>query len=76
MNFILYIYFIGGIAAALTTPIDVTKTQIMLANSSINQNFSSVFINIYKTRGINGQVLSYIILKYNITLYMQLYYPY
>jgi len=44
----------GGIAAALTTPIDVTKTQIMLANSAINQNFSSVFINIYKTKGING----------------------
>lgn len=47
-------WFVGGIAAALTTPIDVTKTQIMLANSAIDQNFSTVFINIYKTRGING----------------------
>ncbi|VVC31840.1 Mitochondrial carrier domain,Mitochondrial substrate/solute carrier [Cinara cedri] len=45
----------GGIAAALTTPIDVTKTQIMLANSAVDQNFSTVFINIYKTKGIiNG----------------------
>lgn len=45
---------IGGIAAALTTPIDVTKTQIMLANSAVDQNFKIVFINIYKSKGING----------------------
>lgn len=47
-------YFIGGIAAALTTPIDVTKTQIMLANTAVDQNFSTVFLNIYKNKGING----------------------
>jgi len=44
----------GGIAAALTTPIDVTKTQIMLANSPVDQNLKTVFINIYKTKGIKG----------------------
>lgn len=48
------ILFIGGIAAALTTPIDVTKTQIMLANSAVDQNFSTVFKNIYKNKGLNG----------------------
>lgn len=47
-------FYIGGVAAALTTPIDVTKTQIMLANSAVDQNLSAVFINIYKTKGING----------------------
>ncbi|XP_025191367.1 S-adenosylmethionine mitochondrial carrier protein-like [Melanaphis sacchari] len=44
----------GGVAAALTTPIDVTKTQIMLANSAVDQNFSTVFKNIYLNKGING----------------------
>lgn len=47
-------YFTGGIAAALTTPIDVTKTQIMLANNAVDQNFTTVFVNIYKNKGING----------------------
>lgn len=46
--------FVGGIAAALTTPIDVTKTQIMLANSAVDQKFSIVFKNIYKKKGLNG----------------------
>lgn len=50
----MYIYNIGGIAAALTTPIDVTKTQIMLANSASDKNFSTVLIGIYKTKGISG----------------------
>ncbi|XP_050548846.1 S-adenosylmethionine mitochondrial carrier protein-like [Daktulosphaira vitifoliae] len=44
----------GGISAAMTTPIDVTKTQIMLANSTIDQKFTTVIKNIYKTRGLNG----------------------
>jgi len=48
------LFVIGGIAAALTTPIDVTKTQIMLANSPVDQNLKTVFINIYKTKGIKG----------------------
>lgn len=48
---------VGGIAAAITTPIDVIKTQIMLANSAVDQNISTVFIHIYKTKGINGYVL-------------------
>lgn len=52
--FLYAFYITGGIAAALTTPIDVTKTQIMLANSAVDQNLSTVFVNIYKTKGING----------------------
>ncbi|XP_050431324.1 S-adenosylmethionine mitochondrial carrier protein [Adelges cooleyi] len=44
----------GGVAAALTTPIDVTKTQIMLANNADEQNLKNVFIKIYKTKGLNG----------------------
>ncbi|XP_025425411.1 S-adenosylmethionine mitochondrial carrier protein-like isoform X2 [Sipha flava] len=44
----------GGIAAVITTPIDVTKTQIMLANSAVDQNLSTVFIKIYKKKGISG----------------------
>ena len=29
-----FVYFLGGISAALTTPLDVAKTRIMLAKVS------------------------------------------
>lgn len=42
----------GGIAAAVTTPLDVAKTQIMLASD--NLPLSVVMRNIYSNTGFNG----------------------
>lgn len=46
----------GGIAAALTTPLDVAKTRIMLAerNQSARLTISSVLRNVYRNGGLTG----------------------
>ncbi|XP_026474554.1 S-adenosylmethionine mitochondrial carrier protein homolog [Ctenocephalides felis] len=47
----------GGIAAAATTPLDVVKTRIMLAelsSSKVNLKILSVLKNIYRENGISG----------------------
>lgn len=52
-----YLYFLGGIAAAATTPLDVVKTRIMLAelsSSKVNLKILSVLKNIYRENGISG----------------------
>lgn len=43
----------GGIAAILTTPVDVIKTRIMTNNISIN-HLLPMIKNIYQTDGISG----------------------
>lgn len=42
----------GGVAAAVTTPLDVAKTQIMLASN--NLTLRVVMRNIYSRTGVNG----------------------
>lgn len=46
----------GGIAAAITTPLDVAKTRIMLAErtQSTSLTITSVLRSIYKDRGVTG----------------------
>lgn len=52
---------LGGIAAAVTTPLDVAKTRIMLAEKNIYSQVdftrfqtAAVLLSIYKERGIQG----------------------
>lgn len=51
----------GSIAAALTTPLDVAKTRIMLYDrktyDSSKLNVSSILKSVYKEKGIPGYVL-------------------
>uniref|UniRef100_A0A336LQR1 Pre-rRNA-processing protein TSR2 homolog n=1 Tax=Culicoides sonorensis TaxID=179676 RepID=A0A336LQR1_CULSO len=47
----------GGIAAGLTTPLDVAKTRIMLAEQNaltIQKNIAQILIGIYREKGIRG----------------------
>lgn len=46
----------GGIAAAVTTPLDVAKTRIMLAerNQSVRLTITSVLRSVYRDRGVTG----------------------
>uniref|UniRef100_UPI00358E1590 mitochondrial S-adenosylmethionine carrier protein isoform X2 n=1 Tax=Myxine glutinosa TaxID=7769 RepID=UPI00358E1590 len=47
----------GGFAAALTTPLDVAKTRIMLAEAQSDTavgNVLPVIVNVYKTQGVPG----------------------
>lgn len=45
----------GGIAAAVTTPLDVIKTRIMLAESGSNRtSISKIVKSIYREKGIGG----------------------
>lgn len=44
----------GGIAAGLTTPLDVLKTRIMLAESAQKVSIFRIFKNIYRDNGIKG----------------------
>jgi len=49
--------FSGGIAAAVTTPLDVAKTRIILANKTCpdaSGNFASVLRNVYIAQGVKG----------------------
>lgn len=44
----------GGIAAGLTTPLDVLKTRIMLADASNRTTVSKIIKSIYRENGIRG----------------------
>lgn len=46
----------GGIAAAVTTPLDVAKTRIMLAerNQGARMTITSVLRKVYADRGVTG----------------------
>jgi solute carrier family 25 (mitochondrial S-adenosylmethionine transporter), member 26 len=44
----------GGIAAGLTTPLDVLKTRIMLAESSRPTSAPRILMSIYRENGIRG----------------------
>lgn len=46
----------GGLAAAITTPLDVAKTRIMLAdtNDRYNQNMTPVLKRIWREEGLKG----------------------
>lgn len=47
----------GAIAAGLTTPLDVAKTRIMLADqnaTTIRKNVAQILIGIYREKGIRG----------------------
>lgn len=46
----------GGVAAGLTTPLDVIKTRIMLAEQKLARNISitSVLKSVYREQGIRG----------------------
>ncbi|XP_053680289.1 S-adenosylmethionine mitochondrial carrier protein homolog [Anopheles nili] len=44
----------GGIAAGLTTPLDVAKTRIMLADSNRVGGMGRILRSIYRERGIRG----------------------
>lgn len=44
----------GGIAAGLTTPLDVLKTRIMLAETAQKVSVYRIFRNIYRDNGIRG----------------------
>lgn len=48
----------GGSAAALTTPLDVVKTRIMLAEKTAAENLTvkTVLRQIYRKEGISGSV--------------------
>ncbi|XP_065163081.1 mitochondrial S-adenosylmethionine carrier protein [Atheta coriaria] len=46
----------GGIAAAVTTPLDVVKTRIMLAerNQGTALKYADVWMSVYQSKGFNG----------------------
>jgi len=46
----------GGIAASITTPLDVAKTRIMLADQTEGRRLTvySVLSNIYRDKGVTG----------------------
>lgn len=46
----------GGIAAGITTPLDVTKTRIMLAEQKLAKSISisSVLRSVYREQGVRG----------------------
>lgn len=48
----------GGIAAAVTTPLDVVKTRIMLAerNQGTALKYADVWMSVYQSKGFNGWV--------------------
>lgn len=46
--------FSGGIAAGLTTPLDVLKTRIMLSESSTKTTIPKIIKSIYRENGIKG----------------------
>lgn len=67
----------GSIAAALTTPLDVAKTRIMLFDQktydSSKFNVSSILKTVYKDKGISGYVfclLSFINVCFNHHFYI------
>lgn len=47
----------GGFAAGLTTPLDVAKTRIMLADqnaTTVKKNVGQVLLGIYREKGVRG----------------------
>lgn len=54
----------GGIAAGITTPLDVAKTRIMLAERELGNSqklrVSNVLMKIYKNKGIKGLCVGFI----------------
>jgi solute carrier family 25 (mitochondrial S-adenosylmethionine transporter), member 26 len=45
---------LGGISAALTTPLDVAKTRIMLAESANQHSILSVLRSVHAEKGVKG----------------------
>lgn len=45
---------LGGISAALTTPLDVAKTRIMLAESANQHSILSVLRGVHAEKGVKG----------------------
>lgn len=61
---LIQICILGGTAAAVTTPLDVAKTRIMLAEKNMHSQVdcarlhtSAALINIYREQGIQGYVV-------------------
>lgn len=52
------VFFLGGFSAAVTTPLDVVKTRIMLADRKVVQSGSLTFVKTFKKvlkkEGIKG----------------------
>jgi len=68
----------GGISAFLTTPLDVAKTRIILADKSSNLasgNIITALRIVYREKQIKGQVRSYkcmtVILYFLFIVYLQ-----
>lgn len=58
INLMFTIFFLGGISAAVTTPLDVVKTRIMLADKTLAASGTLTVRNmmkvVYKEKGMTG----------------------
>lgn len=53
-NLYLYLCILGGISATVTTPLDVAKTRIMLANRTILSSQLTILNVLHETYIKNG----------------------